>query len=463
MTRPIRTALISVALLAALGAVALLALRPDAGPIRATATPTPPPSIQMIASAATIRYDSAQPGGQWIAFWLTTQDHLDHNLWTNFPPGDVTFYNLQTGQECAYPDISPPPAYEVDRPELDQAVAWTPDGVLVTSNGQVSAGVPCGDFQPANMPFPWAAVYPTMTSGSEQVLVSPTGRYRATVVAAPRLIEGGETGLFDATMTITGADGSVLNAMEWTFGYGEFDFVRPGYTLRPPVAWVGDTRFLIARTLDDGPLLVEVGGESVQVVADLFGLPLDGIGYYQAIAAPDPARPDGYHLAISHFGTDTPVPSTWLYHSHDGQVEQIPFRLWPAFPIQSPNGLWGPPAFSPDGGWLLLDGWQVQGEGVARLLAQAVDPAAGEPVSLVEGLWGALWSPVGSRLVYWTGDGALNVISFPGGQAIGRWAIDGFALRPLAWSPDGAALVVLAEQFLSQPMQPVTRLYVIRP
>jgi hypothetical protein len=391
-------------------AVPAQAVQATATAVPPTDTPTPEPTaipLEPIIAAPAVQFEGWSPDGEWLAYWVSGQADVSSEFYPA-PPGTLNFRNVRTGQECAVPEI-------VSQQEEGDQLVWAPGGeVLVSTSGQSFQGTPCGgDFRPVQTP----TETPALAAG----VLSPGGEYRAETTVMDS--SAGILSLSSAIIAVP--DDQVILMVKWKIDERLGELEQGG-------EWLGGNQFLIYETLDRGPLLLTVSGEVIDVARELFGLEeipslLDPDGV--SLRAVGAAGTDHYHIALSGVGTEANFPPVRLYHSESGQVEEMPFRyLWP-------------PAFSPDGGWLLLDEHPVQeGYETYALWTRSVDPE-GSPVHfLAGGSPYSLWSPDWSMVVF-GGEGSFSVYAFPDGETLGSWVTGDYSARPIAWSPDGSAMI----------------------
>jgi hypothetical protein len=398
---------------------------PSPQPPAATASAEVPPTAEHgasllapVAEAAAVRFDSWSSDGQWAAFWLSTDDDIAR-MQSFTPPGTLHLHNPVTGQTCAHEQF-------VNEHHLSPLV-WQPDGRLLVLEGDV---VPAGPHSPAHMPAPstswhgtpcqddFVEIDPTRQLGSAMPdrSVSPGGGFWAeTEIAA-----SGAGTLSASTNLREVGSGQVVNRVDWRVEQRLGELGLGG-------EWITGEHFLIYETLERGPLLLDVAGQVLAVAPDLFGVPSDPgrpeVGY-RAHGAPTAGDDSGYHLALYGVGAEHLFPPVRLYHSESGDVEELPYaHLWH-------------PAFSPDGGWLLLDerperaGFQSN-----ALWARPVDPIGAELHRIGEGH--ALPDPGWARVIF-TLDNAYSLASFPDGAPLQAGSASaGYSLYPRGWSPDG--------------------------
>lgn len=222
-----------------------------------------------------------------------------------------------------------------------------------------------------------------------------------------------------STSIVVTPTGQVMNTVPWSIDQRLGEMGLGG-------AWITDRLFLIYETLPQGPLLIDVGGDVIQIAPDLFGVPTDPgwpAVFYRAQAFMQPGT-QTYHLILSAGGEEHRFPPVRLYHSETGQVEEMPF-----------THLWSP-AFSPDGRWLLLDERPDRaGYGSNALWARPVEPPGRQPHFIGEGI--ALWSPGWTEVTFGLNN-TFSVVTFPEGlqRQSGQVRV-GYSLYPREWSPDG--------------------------
>jgi hypothetical protein len=393
-----------------------------------TGTPAIEPTgipLEPLAAAPAVRSAGWSPDGDWLAYWTSTDEDVSGSFYP-FPPGRLTLHNVRTGEECFYEQLVA--SQEGDR------VIWQPDGELVVSiAGSYAAGAPCqGDLVPTETPG--GALEGTgvpegeasTPDGDVQTVLSPEGSYQAETRVMDR-----SAGTLNLTTTILALpDRQVVNTVDWVIDERLGELGLGG-------EWLAGNQFLIYETLDRGPLLITVSGEVIEVARQLFGVdPLPSIMDEQGVslraAGSAVAGSDPYHIALYGVGSESNFPTVRLYHSDDGQVEEMPFRdLWP-------------PGFSPDGRWLLLDEHPTQdGFETHALWIRPVDPSGSQLRFFAVGSIPAAWSPDASRLAFLQPD-SVSVYVFPDGKRLGSWAIEGYETLTQSWSPQGDSLAVLA-------------------
>ena len=385
-------------------------------------TPTIQPSsafVQPVAEAAIVELPSWSLTGDWLAYWLATARDIAGNPHPS-SPATLNFLNARTLEACSAPQF-------VARNYRDYCsrLVWQPDGsVVVLSEGTSFQGMPCkNDFvampEPSDLPK------------SQDPALSPGGIYRAETTSGDRT-----HGTNITTTIVSTSNGRVVNTVSWPEPTGLGGVGLGG-------EWVTDSRFLIRRTGDQGPLLINAGKNVVKVVPALFKqLFVPGTDDYRATASVL-ANTDTFHLAL--VGTSLTVGSPHsslaqpirLYHSETGVIERLPF-----------HGLWSP-SFSPDGRWLLMDEQPIrrsaerpEGYGSNALWIRPIDASNREMRYVGEGTsrWTADW-----RKVVFVLESSVSVLTFPEGEPLGTWNVSSqFNLYPRAWSPSGEFIAVTA-------------------
>lgn len=402
---------------------------PTLTPPQPTAISTPV-AIEPVATAPAIRVDSWSPNSDWLAYWLSAEIPQVFYPW---PPGDLHFLNVRTGQTCSYPEV-------VALGNSDH-LAWQSNGsvqIILPSSQLAYQGLPCQ----GNFPIVYRPEIGEMNS-----ILSLAGGYRASTVSRAEA-----DGTLSAVTTITRvATGKVESTINWKHRGGEGELGTGGQ-------WLIEGLFLIYESLDQGPLLITVGQGTVHVAQELFrvspvvGQPGQNDLVTLRAAGAVVTGTNTYHIALFGLGMEAAFPPIRLYHSETGKVEEIPFRY-----------LWTP-AFSPDGRWLLLDERPIKGgyESYA-LWIRPVDPVGSEARALItsslsDGSPYALWSADWKRVAFGF-PGRVSVYTFPEGVQIGSWMTDAYGTVPRAWSPGGKSLAV--EGYIPGVQQQA--LFVIRP
>jgi hypothetical protein len=324
------------------------------------------------------------------------------------PPARLALLNASTGQACSYD--------QTIAEAVSDRVEWQPDGqLLVQVGGQAYLGLPCaGELQSTEAP-----------AAEEDPALSPGGDYRAETT-----VQSSSVGIQTLrTDLLALPDRQVILSAEWQIDERLGELGLGG-------EWLGGNQFLIYETLDSGPLLLTVSGETLPVASDLFGIEkipsiLDPEGVSLRAAGRGLQDSLDYHLVLYGVGAEASFPPVRLYHSETGSVEEMPF-----------THLWSP-AFSVDGRWLLLDERPIQdGYETSALWIRAIDPP-GSSVGFFAGGFPAAWAPAWDRAAF-AHEGTVNVLSFPDGQPLGVWEIGGYHVANFLWSPDGSSLAALA-------------------
>lgn len=368
-------------------------------------TPVPAASLEPIAKGADIRIDSWAPDGLWLGLWLWTPNDQAAGL---APPGKFIFLNPHTDEICEYADF----VFSEYKPQI----FWQPNGrAVVYHTDSYWIGFPCQDFVPIQAEDIEIPAPPDETQ-------SPEGTFRAETN-----IQDSEGGWLKLTTTITNnTTGQEENRVNWEIDdrLGSSDEYLGG-------KWVTDDLFLIYETRDKGPLLIQAGGEIVQVAPDLFGVPAteipqdswDWVNLRAFATSVD--NDDLYHLLLHGVGSEARFPPVRLFHSDTGEVETLPYtHLWH-------------PGFTPDGRWVLLDSHpDIGGYESNALMIRPVDPPGSQMRLVAEGTSWASWSPTQSEIAFGYA-GKFTVFRFPNGESVNTWTTGKYSNYRLIWSPTG--------------------------
>lgn len=372
-----------------------------------------PLHIEPLVSAPWILFAGWSPNGEWFAFHtFTAEQEEELNLIpegpVSYPPTSLHFYQVPSGQSCVYP-----------RPVNvgNGSPTWLPDGkVLLHVSGTWFQGMPCKDdfskvrdpaFIQAHLPDPG---------------LSPQGTYRAERVYECR------NDLVHNSLAITReATGEQVNLIRWldeALIGSCWDQSLGGY-------WVNDDLFLIPQTLDQGPLLVEAGQGTTQIVTELFGRQItpcneESCRLYHAFAIQSEGSQDSHYL-LAAGDRYWQSREYLLYHPENGEIERLPFpEIW-----------W--PGHSPDGNWLLMDDRPGEHH---TLWIRRVDPPEKPFRLFIPGVHSLVWSPSGQKIAITGWNRIISVFSFPQGTALGSWDMDKYDLEPV-WSPDEKNIVLI--------------------
>jgi hypothetical protein len=388
-----------------------------------TATPTvgavstiPPspspegPSVQPIAVAPLARVYNFSPNSETLAYWVAIDAP---EVGFDNPAGQLHFLNVHTDQACLNQDTL----------GYSTRFLWLLDGSfsVFTSDG-VRTGTPCKDG------LTTVTDTTQLETNAPDLTLSPDGQYRASTIKRG----DAKDGLLDLeTRIVAVATGQTKNIVRWII---DERVTGPGEQMGLGGEWIGQDQFLIYQSIDQGPLLVKVGGKTVQVAPELFSVPAvpPSTDLILAARGASVAGSNTYHIILSGgSGSDADFPSISLYHSDTGEVEILPYKhTWE-------------PVFSPDGHWLLLDERpRNNGHESYALWARAVDPAGSQLHKLGEGdALSVAWSPSWREVAL--GDvGRISVLTFPEGVEKGAWATGDYSAIPRAWSPDGNFLAI---------------------
>jgi len=373
-----------------------------------------PLSMDPVVTAPLIFLGDWSPGGAFLpVYTFTAQQVSELNLAPEgplaYPPVALRFLEASSGQICDYP-----------RPALvgAESLAWLPDGaVAVREESGWWSGLPCsGDFQPVADP---QSLAPYFTDPG----LSPDGRYRAS-----RFFDVRDGIIYNET-TLTAVDsGEALQTIAWRQEERLGDWAEAG----PGGRWLDSRYFLIPKTSDQGPLLVEANQRIIPVLSEFFGESFalctpQACRLYRADAVVDPAG--ALHLLLQTSDIETGANSLRLYHGENGGVETLPL----AYPWVQP--------FSPAGDWLMLD----QDGDYQSLWFRALDPPGDALRLFIEGAREFSWAPQGGAIAArGSQENQVFLVSFPQGEPVAAWTTPGYPYGSLAtWSPQGEALAVL--------------------
>jgi len=212
-----------------------------------------PLSLDPVVTAPLIFLGDWSPGGAFLPVYTFTADQVaELDLAPEgplaYPPVGLRVLEASSGQVCDYPRLALVGA---------EALAWLPDGaVAVREASGWWSGLPCSaDFQPVADPHSLAPYF------SDPGL-SPDGRYRAS-----RFFDVREGIVYNET-TLTGVDsGEALQTIAWQQEERLGDWAEAG----PGGRWLDSRYFLIPKTSDQGPLLVEANQRIIPVLSEFFG------------------------------------------------------------------------------------------------------------------------------------------------------------------------------------------------
>lgn len=392
-----------------------------------TATPVveiaPTPLLEPLVTAEMIRLESWSPDGEIFAYWSFA---ASQNWDFSYPPGELVFVEVSTGRQCAFPGQA---QYHYNW-QHRSLLEWQVDGrVHVLSADPPVSWTPCQE----------ESVEPLGPSALEVVPdpgLSPAGRFSARTTGTGERENEVETRI---TNTQTGA---IEIAVRWqTAFYGEAGLGGD---------WLSETLFLIYQSLERGPLLIDLDAGVVPVAEVLFGYPPvpceDPPCETSWIAYGQPVQDgDGYHLVLAETGVESGQARMVLYHSEDGQVEELPGGH------QRMGGI------SPDGRYLELyrESWSVEMNRMAyEIWLRPLDPPGAPLQFLAAAKVGPLiitqaWSPQGSRMALrsarWVG-----VYTLPEMKLSGLWETGQYEPVEVRWSPDGRYLAVRGSRGFGQ-------------
>ncbi len=384
-----------------------------------TKLPTPTaefPTLTPLVTAPFMFMAGWSPDSLMLAYWTFTEEEmLDMPVEgaAGYPSGTLHFLDVTNNTTCDYPFAA---HYSFIQPTFK----WLEDGraLIRGDDGAIRAGVPCG------------AEFETLTGVEAEVLLghpefSPDGKYRAQA----EIEYDPEAGLVFIELTITElASGAIASTVAWQEDLGIGVYSSPGGQ------WVGNELFIVATSLDQGPLLVRPGEPPIQAAPELFGVEgvcagggFCGVTVYLT-AAPGP-EPGNFHAMLWHGGDPSQYPNLMLYHSESGEVEELAFHdiRWPGF---SPNGL------------LLLLHSPVDDY---NLWVRPVEEVGGRAIPLISATLGG-WAYALNDEYLAFGDEAtqdIYVAALADGLILNTWDIGKYQPWQLLWAPNSARLAVV--------------------
>ena len=377
-------------------------------------TPIPPISTEDIpiapkAQGADIRIDSWSPDGVWLGYWLAKNEDLTSQSQPVLP-GRLNFFNSQTDEICQHENLI--------TNEYTSQIVWQPDGrAAVEIEDGYWIGLPCDEF--VNVPIS-DIVFTEFPDPS----LSSNGSHQARTDVR----ESTDLVLKLTTTILNISTGEIENSVEWEIYQGVGTLGLGG-------EWLTDNLFLIYETLEQGPLLIQVGGAAIQIAPELFGVPgvvnadpNNWVGL-EAFTFADKDK-NTYHLLLAGTGIEAEFPQVRLYHSETGEVEELPY-----------THLWGS-GFSPDGRWILLDSRPDRdGYESYTLWVRSIDPPGGDLHLIAEGFSWINWSPDWKKVAFgW--NGSVSVSTFPEGEEISTWDTREYPHNYIIWSSTGDFIAV---------------------
>lgn len=359
---------------------------------------------------ADLRIDKWSTNGHWLAYWLSEQEDLTSPSFPA-PLGKLHFLNSQTGEICEHPSLV--------SSEYGSQIIWQPDDrAVVYSEDAYWRGLPCEDF--TSIPTS-EIIFPEIPDPS----LSPNGSYQAWT----EVRENTELVIKATTRIVNVSTGETKNSVDWEINQGEGELELGG-------EWITEDLFLIYQTREQGPLLIQVGAEVIQIAPELFGVPgivhadpnrLVGLQAY----ASSVDSTNAYHILLFGIGVEAYFPPVRLYHSETGEVEELSYtHIWHR-------------GFSLDGQWVLLDSRSDQDDYESYALwIRPVDPPGSELQLIEEGTYLSSWSPDQNKLAFgWVG--SFSVLTFPAGEEIASWETGEYTISNLVWSPQGDFLAAV--------------------
>jgi LysM repeat protein len=405
----------------------------------ATRTPTVAQHCQAVTPLVTARSIDTlaqSPRGQWIAYWVSSQEDFDRMQgWR--PPARYQFTNLQTGQSCLRPELTRLDEYPPEEgiaPPRYSPVEWSEDEatvIVITEQGYFT-GQPC-----QAKPFTQLKNYTNPHEPDNAVdtqtgpELSPDGQYRIGFIYGP-LIE-------DNYPTITSTITSLQNGQVVVQAIFQVYTAIGGLALNGE--WISSQQYLISESKDQGPLIMDVDRGVIRVMNDVLGIqdfpsPLpEGMSspIVSALVGPEPGQ---YHLLVESYHENAEDIKLYLYHAENSLVENLPYH--------SPwyNG------FSPDHQWLMMDTHpDVNGYEGHEVWIRRLEDVNGE-WQLLAGRnsieYGAIWNASFTEMVIYKGY-RITWQNFPNpNQAqLGCWLTSDYLTTPLYFSPDGCSVITI--------------------
>lgn len=276
-------------------------------------------SVAPLITAPYIDFGSWSPDGQWLAYWVSSQEDLERS--SNFMPGGtLNFRSVISGETCAVSEFATPD-------NQSAKIYWSESmEAIIIMGGETFAGKPC-------QTEPYRKLEDFISESTPDLSLSLNGKYRADTV-----LDSHDNGIltFETTVTDVGSKQPVQH-VTWQIDERVGDYGLGG-------EWISTEQFLLYETLDQGPLILDTERGVIPVLAELFGvaeIPSIGEsrGYgLRAIPLPGLER-DSFHLLIQGAGGEANFPNMTLYHAENGTVETLPFRhVWGKGHSRTVNG-----------------------------------------------------------------------------------------------------------------------------
>jgi WD40 repeat protein len=368
-----------------------------------TSTPQP---VSPVLSGENIMQLEWSSDSQWLTFLTQTAQEADSIPPENYSgpiTGTLHLYNVQTGQNCAYPMENP------HRLKLNAWHTWLPDDRLATldGRGQVLALQPPCSNQVAPVSARERLTLQFYDPNHPDQTFSPKGSYRG-------FNQKDQEQDQYKTIIERRSNGDLVATFDWRYSdVGSANLVGP--------AWISDDQFILPHT-NAGPLLVTLAQnlQAVPVAPTFFHM--DGSASQSAagLYAPD------LHLLLSNIVTDTTQAEVRLYHSQGKDVENLLYTYG---------------AFAPGGGALIL------GNAAGERWMRPLDPPASPVVKFLETTDQPFpaWSEDGQRVAIASKPDvdrpvSIRVLEAPSGVLLYTWRLGGqygyYNYTQLAWSPD---------------------------
>ena len=374
-------------------------------------TPTAPVYLlEPMITSPLIEFDGWSPDSQIFAFWTFSeqQSSIDYS----YPPGELNFWQADSGRICSYP-------YSANYlPDQGNLVTWLPSGeALVLTSDPPRMGIPCSDdFIPVNEPSA------TEEAGND-LSSSPNGLY----LAQTTIVDN--AAFLAETIIIETHSGQVVSTVQWRY---------PDLIGSPGLGgeWLTSDKFLIYETIDQGPLLIQVGEGVIPIVPFLFNKPAMNCGFEpcESRLVAFPATPEGtgwYHIVLFGVGEEPELPNISLYHSEKSKVEELSFKKFGGF--------------SPNDNWLSVfnESWDPEKNNpIYQVGVRPIDPP-GVKVRLLPSTdsnpFPLPWSNDETRLALTAGS-EVSIFSLPDISLLGTFVTEPYETEPGIWSPDSRFL-----------------------
>jgi hypothetical protein len=382
--------------------------------------------IDFLSEGPLLLPESWSPDGAYFAFWTIN----GAQMWDYMSPlpGRLAFYETATSRICNFPDI-------LNYHSQIYNVYWQEENLVHVQDDQSAwLGAPCADSvqETASIQPDYRLLPP---------LLSPSGHYK---VENQFYLDDNPQRARTSIQDV--ATGQIMNEVEYTFveslglGWGDH--------------WVTESLYLVRTTSDRGPLLLDVQGNVIPVLSELFQQPITTCpecSYINCLVwssgRATGSALDGediFHIAFFEKGFSDKYSNVQLYHSETGEIEEIQAKYFHSF--------------SPDGRWLSTYNEQSYSQKDLILTARnyqvrPVDPIGSQPAWIFRSPGRIpVWSPDSQQIAAVTTEG-LEIFSLSELKSLGLWKLDGRNLPVLLWSPDSQRIVGIAGILSPIPQQ----------